>query len=66
MKHVHKYEALSHHGVTSEVMDLGIQAAEIRKCAKCGKQAVFVQTRKGKWVPLIDEQESEGKDVLLA
>ncbi|MCL4491184.1 MAG: hypothetical protein M1510_04635 [Nitrospirae bacterium] len=66
MKHGHKYEPLFHHGVTSDVMELGIQAAEIRKCKKCEKQAVFVLTKKGRWVPLLDEQEAEGKDVLLA
>lgn len=66
MNHEHSYEPLSHHGITSEVMELGIHAAEVRKCAACGKQAVFVQTKKGKWVPLFDEREAEGKDILMA
>ncbi len=66
MKHVHKYETVSHHGITSEVMDLGIKAAEIRRCKKCNKEMPFVLIHKDKWVPLFDERESNEKDILLA
>ncbi|MEW5745845.1 MAG: hypothetical protein AB1805_10480 [Nitrospirota bacterium] len=66
MKHEHHFEPVSHHGITSEVMDLGIHAAEIRKCTKCDKQAVFIQTKKGEWFPLFDERETEAKDILMA
>jgi hypothetical protein len=66
MTHKHKYEALSHHGISSEIMELGIQAAEIRKCKSCDKETVFVLTKKDQWVPLFDEGESEEKDILLA
>lgn len=66
MKHKHKYETLSHPGITSEVLEHGIQAAEIRKCASCDKQAIFLMTKKGLWVPLFDEAGSGEKDILLA
>lgn len=66
MKHVHKYETISHHGITSELMDLGIKAAEIRKCKKCQKEMPFVLIQKGEWVPLFDEMESNERDILLA
>jgi hypothetical protein len=66
MKHVHKYETISHHGITSELMDLGIKAAEIRKCKKCQKEMPFVLTHKGEWVPLFDDMESDDQDILLA
>lgn len=66
MKHTHKYETVSHKGITSEAMGIGIQAAEIRKCNKCNREMIFLQTRKGEWIPLFDERESEQKDILLA
>jgi hypothetical protein len=66
MKHIHKYETISHHGITEELMDLGIKAAEIRKCRKCEKEMPFVLTQKGKWFPLFDDSQSEDKDILLA
>ncbi len=66
MKHKHKYETLSHPAITSEVMEHGIQAAEIRKCESCDKQAIFLLTKKGLWVALFDETESGEKDILLA
>jgi hypothetical protein len=66
MKHKHKYETLSHPGITSEVMEHGIQAAEIRKCESCDKQVIFLLTRGNLWVPLFDETESGEKDILLA
>ncbi len=66
MKHKHKYETLSHPAITSEVMEHGIQAAEIRKCGSCDKQTIFLLTKKGVWMPLFDETESGEKDILLA
>jgi len=66
MKHVHTYEPVSHHGVTAELMDLGIRAAEIRKCGTCQKMMPFVQTKKGEWFPLFDDIETDEKDILMA
>jgi hypothetical protein len=66
MKHKHKYETLSHPAITSEVLEHGIQAAEIRKCESCDKQTIFILTKRGLWMPLFDETESGGKDILLA
>ena len=66
MKHVHKYETISHHGITSELMDLGIKAAEIRKCKKCQHEMPFVLTPKGGWVPLFDDREADDQDILMA
>lgn len=65
MKHRHKYETVTHHGITSELMELGIQAAEVRKCVKCEKEMPFVLTKKG-WFPLFTEREADEKDILLA
>lgn len=66
MKHKHKYETLSHPGITAEVKEHGIQSAEIRKCESCDKQTIFLLTKRGLWVPLFDETESGEKDILLA
>ncbi|MBF0559388.1 MAG: hypothetical protein HQL08_11485 [Nitrospirae bacterium] len=66
MKHKHKFETLSHPGITSEIMEHGIQAAEIRKCESCDKQTIFLMTRHGHWVPLFDETESGANDILLS
>jgi hypothetical protein len=66
MKHEHKYESLSHHGVSSELTDLGIEAAEMRKCSKCGKEMPFLLTRKHVWIPLFKDRESDERDILLA
>ncbi len=66
MKHTHKFEAISHHSVSPEVMDCGIQSAETRKCTKCEKQAIFVLTKKGQWVPLFEERKTGEKDILMA
>jgi hypothetical protein len=66
MKHAHKYESFSHHGISSELMELGIEAAETRKCGKCGKEMPFLLTRKSGWIQLFRESESDEKDILLA
>jgi len=66
MKHIHKYETISHHGISSELMELGIQAAEIRKCTKCQKEITFLLTKKGQWVPLFADREADEQDILLA
>ena len=52
MKHIHKYTSVSHPGLTSEAMSLGIKAAEIRRCETCKKETTFIQTTKDKWIPL--------------
>ena len=66
VKHKHKYVTLSHPALTSEVMEHGIQAAEIRKCESCDKQTIFLLTKKRTWIPLFDEAESGEKNILLA
>lgn len=66
MKHTHRYETISHHGITSELMDLGIKAAEIRKCKTCHKEMPFVLIHKDEWFPLFDDRESDEQDILLA
>ena len=64
--HEHKYETASHHGITSELMELGLESAEVRKCSKCHKEMIFVLTKKGEWFPVIDDRAAEDKDILLA
>lgn len=66
MKHVHKYESASHHGVPAELAEFGIEAAELRKCSKCGREMPFLLTKKGDWIPLFEEAETDVKDILLA
>lgn len=66
MKHVHKYETVSHPVVSAEAGALGISGAEIRRCVDCQKELVFVLTRRDKWVPLFEEREADEKDILLA
>ena len=46
MKHIHKYTSVSHPGLTSEAMSLGIKAAEIRRCESCKKEMTFIQTKR--------------------
>lgn len=66
MKHIHNYETVSHHGVTAELVDLGIVDAEMRRCTKCLREMPFVRTSKGEWVQLFEEEESAERDILLA
>ena len=66
MSHTHKYETISRHGVTAELMELGIQAAEIRRCKQCLKEMTFVQMRKGEWVPVYNDTERSEQDILMA
>jgi len=66
MNHVHKYESVSHHGISTELMEFGIKAAEIRKCKKCGKEMPFLLTKRGDWVALFAEGETDQQDILLA
>ncbi len=66
MKHVHRYETEAHLGINPELNELGIQSAEIRKCRVCHKEITFVQTRKGDWLPLLDDREADEQDILLA
>ena len=65
MDHKHKYEAISHPNLSPEVSGLGLRAGEMRKCQKCEKVMPFVQTAGG-WVPLFEERDADGRDILLA
>lgn len=65
-RHIHNFETVTHRGVTGEAMDNGIQSAEIRRCSKCKREAIFLMNKKGKWFPLFEEEESNEKDILLA
>ncbi|MBI5848007.1 MAG: hypothetical protein HZB31_08680 [Nitrospirae bacterium] len=66
MNHIHKYESVSHHGISAKLMEFGIEAAEMRKCKKCGQQMPFLLTKKGDWVALFAEGETDQQDILLA
>lgn len=66
MNHIHKYESDSHHGISTRLMEFGIEAAEIRRCKKCGKEMPFVFTRRGDWIALFAEEETDSQDILLA
>ncbi len=66
MNHVHKYESVSHHGISTELMEFGIEAAEMRRCKKCGKEMPFLLTKRGVWVSLFAEGETDQQDILLA
>ena len=66
MNHVHIYESVSHHGISTELMEFGIEAAEIRKCKKCEKEMPFLLTRKGSWIALFADSETNQQDILLA
>lgn len=47
-------------------MEFGIEAAEIRTCRKCGKEMPFLLTRRGDWIALFAEAETDQQDILLA
>jgi len=64
--HVHKYETISRHGITYELLELGLEAAELRRCATCQKEMIFVLTKKDKWFPVVDERSVPDPDILLA
>ena len=66
MNHVHKYESVSHRGISTELMEFGIEAVEIRTCKKCGKEMPFLLTRRGDWIALFAEDETDQQDILLA
>jgi hypothetical protein len=66
MKHAHKYVPLVHQRVASELAKSGIEAAELRKCGECGKEMPFLLTKKGVWVQLFEEIDTEEQDILLA
>jgi hypothetical protein len=66
MDHKHTYETQSHHGVSPELMEIGVHAAEIRKCTVCGQEMPFLQIRKNQWVPLFFERQLDSQDILLA
>lgn len=64
--HTHRYETVLRSGISHELMELGIQSAEIRRCKQCNKEMPFVMTRKGNWVSLFEETERDEQDILLA
>ncbi len=64
-KHVHKFETVTHRGVSNQARGNGIQAADIRKCEKCGYEAIYLMNKKGEWFPLFEEDLTEG-EILLA
>lgn len=66
MKHAHKYEPIYHPGLTSEAKELGMKAAEIKKCTVCQKEMTFVLTKNEKWIPLFEDKEPDTQDILLA
>lgn len=66
MKHVHEYETVSHHGISPELMEMGIHAAEVRRCTTCHQEVPFLQIRKGLWVPLFYDREQDTQDILMA
>ncbi len=66
MDHIHKYESAFHHGISTELIEFGIKAAEIRRCQECGREMPFLLTRKGDWISLFSEIETDQKDILLA
>lgn len=66
MNHVHNYESVSHHGISTELMEFGIEAAEMRRCKKCGKEMPFLLTKRGVWVSLFAESGTDQQDILLA
>lgn len=66
MNHIHKYESISHHGISTELMEFGIEAAEMRRCKKCGKETPFLLTRRGDWISLFAEEKTDKQDILLA
>lgn len=66
MNHIHKYEPVSHYGISTALMEFGIEAAEIRSCRKCGKEMPFLLTKKGDWIALFEESSSDQQDILLA
>jgi hypothetical protein len=65
MKHKHDYEPVYHPSLTPEARELGIRAAEIRKCKTCQKETPFVLT-KADWFPLFEDREYDERDILLA
>lgn len=65
MEHEHEYETISHPDVTPALRQMGITAAELRRCTVCQKVMPFVQTKDG-LVPLFDEKHLDEQDILLA
>jgi len=65
MGHRHEYETVYRPVVTDEASNLGIRAAELRKCTTCGKVMAFIETREG-WFPLYKESEREEQGILMA
>lgn len=65
-RHIHTFETVTHHGVSDEARENGIQAAEVRRCKKCEKEVLFLENKKGLWFPLFEEEGSNEREILLA
>ena len=66
MKHTHKYESILHPALSKEAASLGITGAELRKCETCGKETLYVNTRKEGWFSILADEEASEKDILMA
>jgi hypothetical protein len=65
MKHKHDYEPVYHPSLAPGARELGIKAAEIRKCKTCQKEMPFVLV-KDDWFPLFEDREYDERDILMA
>lgn len=65
MTHKHEYEISFRPSISQEAGEMGIKAAEMRKCKSCGKEMTFVLLGED-WIPLFDEKERDERDILLA
>ena len=65
MSHRHEYETIERHAVSKEAVELGIKAAETRKCKGCGEETVFLLSHDD-WLPLYDKTTRSEQDILLA
>lgn len=63
--HRHDYEPVFHPTLTPRARELGIKAAEVRKCKSCQREMPFVSTD-GEWFPLFEDREYDERDILLA
>ncbi len=65
MAHVHDYDTIKRISVSSEIRELGIERAEMRRCKQCECETIFLEV-KGKWVAMHEECVRSEQDILLA
>jgi len=65
MAHKHEYETIERHAVSEEAGEIGIKAAETRKCSSCGEETIFLLSH-DTWLPLYDKTSRNEKDILMA